>query len=90
MAETIDYRLSLNDTIALKGVAIIAMLCHHLFFQESAYGVGIQQFGIVCKVCVAIFLFLSGYGLSVQYAKLWTKDLSIKNQLFENLKFLSK
>lgn len=90
MSKTFDYRLSLNDTMALKGVAIIAMLCHHLFYQQQIYGVAVQQFGIVCKVCVAIFLFLSGYGLSIQYAKLQAKDQGNNSRLLETLKFLYK
>ena len=90
MAKSFDYKLSLNDTSALKGVAIIAMLCHHLFYQQHVYGVAVQQFGIVCKVCVAIFLFLSGYGLSVQYSKLWAKDQGNNSRLQEILKFLYK
>lgn len=53
------------------------MLIHHLFYSESSrlcynditihgYGI-INQLGIFCKLCVAIFVFVSGYGLTVKY-----------------------
>lgn len=63
--------LSKNDTLCLKGIALILLLVHHLFYTDtqffndiSIHGIGIVNFiGIHCKVCVAIFVLLSGYGL---------------------------
>lgn len=53
------------------------MLVHHLFYSEASrayyndivvHGYGItNQTGILCKVCVAVFVFASGYGLAYQY-----------------------
>ena len=65
------FALTKQDTNALKGIAIIAMLCHHLFaFPPEWANLPDSPFllwlGSVGKVCVAIFLFCSGYGLSVQ------------------------
>ena len=55
------------------------MLFHHLFYSEWSrplyddiviHGVGvINQLGIFCKLCVAVFVFLSGYGLMVSTPK---------------------
>ena len=67
-------RLSINDTNALKGVALLLLLCHHLFYvQNGLYNdihinslYLVQEIGIFCKLCVALFVFLSGYGLMVQ------------------------
>lgn len=69
--------LAVDDTNALKGIALLLLLCHHLFYIQKGeytdiyfanFGI-IQEFGIACKVCVAIFVFLSGYGLVKKYNK---------------------
>jgi len=67
---TIDYSISLNETNAVKGIAIIAMLLHHLFYTHPEFGFVVHQIGLIGKVCVAMFLFLSGYGLTIQFSKL--------------------
>ena len=63
--------LSKSDTSALKGIAIMAMLLHHLYYSIP---IGVEPYtgilyllGIIGKVCVPIFLFCSGYGLKAQY-----------------------
>ena len=66
---SIDYRLSLNNTHVIKGVAICAMLWHHLFVGSPEYGTGVERVAATCKVCVALFVFLSGYGLTIQFEK---------------------
>ncbi len=86
--ERIDFRISLNETNIIKGIAICAMLFHHLFYETSAYGSFTQQFAIVCKVCVSMFLFVSGYGMAVQYSKIHLKG--IKEKIVNTLKFLLK
>lgn len=66
-----EGQLSLKDTNVLKGVALLLLLWHHLFYKENGlyddlYIAGhglVNELGIVSKVCVAIFVFLSGYGL---------------------------
>ena len=64
-----------EDTLALKGVALLFLLSHHLFYlNDGVYddillGMGhylVQEIGIMSKICVAFFVFLSGYGLMVQ------------------------
>lgn len=69
--------LTLRDTNILKGIALILLLIHHLFYLDNGLydditiaGRGIvQTFGLWSKICVAIFVFLSGYGLTVQTEK---------------------
>lgn len=65
--------LSLKDTQNLKGIALLILLAHHLFFNKiglyddvyiAGHGV-VNQIGIWSKVCVAIFVLLSGFGLVV-------------------------
>lgn len=65
------FSLSKQDTAVLKGIAIVAMLFHHLYYSipqwvEPYTGVWLYL-GIAGKICVAIFLFCSGYGLETQY-----------------------
>lgn len=68
-------KLTLYDSSVLKGIAILLMLCHHLFYTQDGsfwdvqiYGHGlINTFAHMCKVCVAIFVFISGYGLMEKY-----------------------
>ena len=61
----------------LKGGGILLMLIHHLFYSEASrvryddiiiHGHGlVNEIGIFCKLCVAIFVFVSGYGLATKY-----------------------
>ena len=69
-------KLTVQDSNVLKGIAILIMLWHHLFLRPEMYayndivihGHGIaQEIAIMCKVCVAIFVFVSGYGLTEKY-----------------------
>lgn len=61
--------LSRSDTTAIKGIAILLMLWHHLFLNTMAYGTLTHSLAVVFKVCVALFLFVSGYGLTKQYSQ---------------------
>lgn len=100
MSEGISIYCSLTkqDTAVMKGIAIIAMLMHHLWgcppAEVESY-TGILGFlGSVGKVCVAIFLFCSGYGLSVGYSNV-ISDLESANsdwisKLKATLKFQAK
>lgn len=66
--------LTKQDTAVMKGIAICAMLCHHLYTCPENIGDGIEPYtgvlawlGVLGKVCVALFLFCSGYGLAANY-----------------------
>lgn len=69
-----------NDSLALKGIAIILMLLHHCFRLQSRmdkYGVitwpfevsTIVDFSGMFKICVSIFAFITGYGLYLSAKK---------------------
>lgn len=85
--ESIDYRLSIQDTNALKGVAICAMLLHHLFCQNPEYGIVPFKVGLIGKFCVAVFVFLSGYGIAIQFAKLEQKK-NIIDKIAQGFRFI--
>lgn len=66
--------LTKDDTLALKGIALLLLLIHHLFYQNAGLYNDvllwnghylIQEIGIMSKACVAIFVFLSGYDLTI-------------------------
>lgn len=66
------FKLSLNDTQVLKGVALLLLLYHHCWYTGEGfddivvYGQPVfKQIGIFGKLCVSLFVFLSGYGLTV-------------------------
>ena len=70
--------LSLKDTNILKGIALLLLLLHHLFYvQKGLYDdihlynehFLVNELGIFGKLCVAIFVLLSGYGLTIQANK---------------------
>ncbi len=80
-----NFALTRQDTSVMKGIAIMAMLCHHLYGcppdgADPYIGI-LVWLGVLGKVCVALFLFCSGYGLAANY-----KPLSI----LDDIKFVAK
>ena len=77
------FALSRKDTSILKGIAISAMLVHHLYYCPipgvEPYSGFLLHLGELGKVCVSIFLFCSGYGLATTYAN--RGDCSIKGSI---------
>lgn len=72
------FSLTIDDTLFLKGVAIVLMLLHHLFYVRQelyddihlfGHHYLVNEIGQFGKVCVAIFVFLSGYGLQIVDSK---------------------
>ena len=69
---------SKEDSLKVKGIAIILMMIHHCFlsperyqgqnvifapFSENAW----NEWALYFKICVAIFVFISAYGLTVTF-----------------------
>jgi uncharacterized membrane protein len=78
MSKNRNILLRLEDTLVLKGIALLLLLSHHLFYKNNGVYDDIllwkdhylvQEIGIMSKVCVAIFVFLSGYGLAVYFLR---------------------
>lgn len=73
-----NTELSLSDSIRLKGIALLLLLFHHLFYISNGLyddftvaGVAlVETISQVAKLCVALFVFLSGYGLMASTGKL--------------------
>lgn len=67
-----------NETLQLKGIALIIMFCHHLFgcgtflmLEENkwipCFGVYDSIFSNGFKICIGVFAAISGYGLYKSY-----------------------
>lgn len=68
------------DTSVCKGIAVLMMLFHHLFNEYGEFagyyvnywpftGDQVITIGLICRVCVAVFVFITGFGLAASYAK---------------------
>lgn len=67
------WSLSKEDSAVFKGIAIVAMLFHHLYCSipgwAEPYDGLLFWLGGLGKVCVGMFLFISGYGSSASYCR---------------------
>lgn len=59
-----EVKFDTSATNSCKGVALMLLLWHHLFYLSPEYGLFVNETAKIAKVCVAIFLILSGYGLT--------------------------
>lgn len=79
------FSLTKQDTSVMKGIAICAMLCHHLYGCPPdgvvPYSGVIAWLAILGKICVALFLFCSGYGLAANYKP---------QTILDDIKFVAK
>ena len=86
----ITNAFSKNDSMCLKGLAIVLLMCIHCFGSPSRYA-GYEfnfwplsealyvDLAYYCKICVSIFAFISGYGLYLS-AKNKVEDLTVINK----------
>lgn len=84
--------LTKNDSLAIKGIAILILLFHHLYTSADRFSnfdvsfAPLNQHLVVSlafslKICVSIFAFISGYGLlkSISKTTLTRKNVVIWN-----------
>ena len=68
-------QLSKNDSLALKGIAILMMYVHHFYLSPDRWaGYAVDFFPLTAdmtvyiaeffKTCVCIFVFITGYGMT--------------------------
>lgn len=80
--------LSKNDSLSIKGIAVMMLVFHHLFCEVGRfekYVIDFSPFGqdivvdisFMFKTCVSIFAFITGYGLlkSIKNVKLNTNNV---------------
>ena len=92
-------KLDLDTSFAIKGIAILMMLFHHLFrnglsvhtdYNISYFPfpeVNICNLATMFKICVSLFAFVSGYGLYLNYKS--TTMSSAKWVIKREIKLLS-
>ena len=56
-------KFDISITNASKGMALMLILWHHLFYEKPEAGWLVFQTALLAKVCVGIYVLLSGYGL---------------------------
>lgn len=97
----VSLELNPIHTQNMKGIAIIAMLWHHLFTTPLSLFAGeidnLPDFssltiflGVLGKVCVSIFLFVSGYGLTVQFSKVFVQVNGVRDGIVDTMAFIVK
>lgn len=75
-----------------KGIAIILMLFHHLFYKADNYSGFVINFfpfseerinfyALLGKICVAIFVFISGYGIAASYRQVFQDKKADANEI---------
>src|SRR5208283_2259340 len=66
MTDQTIIRYDLNAGNAARGIALLLLLWHHLFFSKcDICSIPVCISSKFAQVCVAIFVILSGYGLAV-------------------------
>ncbi|MCC8100110.1 MAG: acyltransferase [Clostridiales bacterium] len=79
------HPFSRQDTNICKGVAILMMYVHHLFYSSDTRGMEqvvfwlgsesqVVLFARACKLCVAVFVFLTAYGTTLSYGQKCGKE----------------
>jgi len=62
-------KFDVSITNASKGMALMLILWHHLFYEKPEAGWLVFQTALLAKVCVGIYVVLSGYGLAESIKK---------------------
>ncbi len=57
-------KFDVSITNVSKGMALMLILWHHLFYEQPERGWLVYQTALLAKVCVGIYVILSGYGLA--------------------------
>lgn len=85
--------ISKDDSTYLKGLAILIMICLHVFGSRAVNLPAYQQMddfvfmgrplsfclSRFCSICVHIYILLSGYGLFIVYRRKVEKGVGMKN-----------
>lgn len=86
-----------NDTLAVKGIAIMLMIQHHGFLSTDRFDkydvlfTPFSQSFIVTlssfmKICVGMYVFLSGYGLAISLRK-YSPEYKLQKKQYEDYLF---
>lgn len=76
----LNKTFSKEYTLFVKGIAIIILCWHHLYWHEVALPISVLNTSFIdlstalTKVCVALFTILSGYGINESYKRAKNKN----------------
>lgn len=90
---TLCYKFSKEDTLAMKGIAILFMYWHHLFVKPENYESIIVNFfpfttefsiyiARFSKICVGLFVFLSAYGITISVRQHYRTIILNRTQMY--------
>ena len=75
-----------DDTLALKGLAVLLMIMHHVLIsdyyddpsvlRESKFLFDRYRLIVLGKVCVGLFMFVTAYGYSLKNNRSWHYSFS--------------
>lgn len=93
--------LSKKDSLCVKGIAVLFLLFHHLYYKSSYFTENqitslftkqsaIIQFAVFSKVCLCLFVFISGYGLCEGLKKLAKGGAQNKKTLMRIIQLLKQ
>ena len=91
--------LAKECTLRIKGVAILLLIFHHLFYNSDFVAQReirfmifsefvIQPVAVGARVCVWIFVFLSAYGLAIQYEARKEKETALQFYIRRSLSLI--
>lgn len=94
-----EYTFDKEDTAICKGIAVLLMVWHYMFYQNPTIPLvagkltGVPyHIGVFGKICVTIFMILSGYGIA---KKTQNKEISFREfqrsitaKLYKNYLFI--
>ena len=87
-----ERKFGKEDTLMVKGVAILMMMLHHCFVHDVTWENNVivpmfistkllREISTFCKLCVPIFVFLSTYGMTISVKKI-REDMQLTGQEF--------
>ncbi len=84
MRQSLQASLNRDDSTALKGIAILLMIMHHVLIKDYYIDPDVSLFSnivisrlmVLGKVCVGLFMFVTAYGYALKKKRDWLYSFS--------------